>query len=310
MEPKQISDIVVRKRIRSKYQNTDDHDAEAREQTRLRALQAFDPRQKQHHTKTTEHVYSLIKSLLEVFPEAVLFKSIEGPGILIKNNANIIKIANEIIHKKKANDEKITEFLQNIVISDKENNLLEKSTRGLVNNSAWKELRKGRITVSVGHNVHTKLSNIAKKRKRPFPRTTTLVAKVILNSYKDLSKLPVITSGIKNKEKCLKRFYVEEACKQEKVKLQQCGLYIGKTRPFIAVSPDYIMHCKCHDQSVIEFKCPHAVRNKTLCDSFNEFSFLTKINDKITLKNTQIPHLNNNTNGTDSLHQKLLCCMG
>ena len=47
------------------------------------------------------------------------------------------------------------------------------------------------------------------------------------------------------------------------------------------------MHCKHHGQSVVEIKCPHAVRSNTLCDSFNEYFFLTKINDKITLKKTR-----------------------
>ena len=71
-----------------------------------------------------------------------LFKSIEGLGIPTKNNTNIIDIANEIIHKKKANDGKITEFLIKIKISGKERDLLEKSTCGQANNSAWKELRR------------------------------------------------------------------------------------------------------------------------------------------------------------------------
>ena len=35
---------------------------------------------------------------------------------------------------------------------------------------------------------------------------------------------------------------------------------------------------------MVEIKGPHAARNKTLCDSFDEYSFLTKTNDKITLK--------------------------
>ena len=103
--------------------------------------------------------------------------------------------------------------------------------------------------------------------------------------------------------------YAEEACKHGKVKLQPCGLYIDKTRPFIAASLDNIMHCKCHGQSVVEIKCPHAVRNKTLCDSFNECFFLTKINDKNTLKKTQILQPNNNTNGANRFCKRLLCCM-
>ena len=184
IKPKRISDIVVRKRIRSKYQNTDDQHTEAREQTRLRVLQAFDLRQEPHLTKTNEQVSSLINSLLEVCPEAALFKSIDGLGIPTKNDANINDIANKITHKKKANDEKITEFLQKLVISDKV--YLKKNTREQANNSAWKELRKGRITASVCHDVHTKVSNIAKKRKPPFPKITPLLAKLI-NRDEDLS---------------------------------------------------------------------------------------------------------------------------
>ena len=91
-------------------------------------MQAFDPRQEPHCTKANEQVSSVMNFLLQFYLEAVLFKSIEGLGISTKKkkNANIINIANEIIHKKKANDEKITEFLQKLVISDKERDLLEK----------------------------------------------------------------------------------------------------------------------------------------------------------------------------------------
>ena len=55
-EPKRISDIVVRKCLRSKYQNSDDQDGEVREQTRLHALQAFYPTQEPHRTKSNEQV--------------------------------------------------------------------------------------------------------------------------------------------------------------------------------------------------------------------------------------------------------------
>ena len=133
------------------------------------------------------------------------------------------------------------------------------------------------------HDVHTNISNAAKKRMPPFRKTLPLVAKLISRD-KDLSKLPAITWGIENEKNGLKTFYAEEACKHEKVKLQPCGLYIDKTRPFIAASPDIIMHCKYHGESVVEIKCPQVLRNKTLCDTFNECFFLTKRNDKITLK--------------------------
>ena len=76
----------------------------------------------------------------------------------------------------------------------------------------------------MSHDLYTKVSNIAKKRKPHFPKTTPLVAKLI-NRDKGLSKLPAITWGIENEEKGLKKFYAKESCKHKKVKLQQCGLY-------------------------------------------------------------------------------------
>ena len=73
----------------------------------------------------------------------------------------------------------------------------------------------------MSHDVYTKVNNIVKKRKPPFPKPTPLVAKLI-DRDKDLSKLPTITWGIENEEKKgFKKFYAKEACKHEKVKLEK-----------------------------------------------------------------------------------------
>ena len=47
----------MRNGIRSKYQNTDDQDAQVKQQRRLCAFQAFNPRQEPHRTKTNEQVF-------------------------------------------------------------------------------------------------------------------------------------------------------------------------------------------------------------------------------------------------------------
>ena len=73
------------------------------------------------------------------------------------------------------------------------------STHGQSNNSAWKELLKDIITASVCHDVYTKVSNITKKKKPPFQKTTPILAKLI-NRDEDLSKLPAITRCIENEE--------------------------------------------------------------------------------------------------------------
>ena len=79
------------------------------------------------------------------------------------------------------------------------------------------------------HDVYTKVSKIAKKRKPPLPKTAPLVVKLI-NRDKDLSKFPAITWGIEHEEKGFKKFYAKEASKHERVKLQPCWLCMDKTR--------------------------------------------------------------------------------
>ena len=48
-----------------------------------------------------------------------------------------------MINRKIENNEKIVNFLQKLVINSKQRDFIEKSARRQVNNSAWKELRKG-----------------------------------------------------------------------------------------------------------------------------------------------------------------------
>lgn len=48
-----------------------------------------------------------------------------------------------MINRKIENNEKIVNFLQKLVINSKQRDFIEKSACRQVNNSAWKELRKG-----------------------------------------------------------------------------------------------------------------------------------------------------------------------
>ena len=134
--------------------------------------------------------------------------------------------------------------------------------------------------------MYSKISNTIEKRKHPLLKATPLVSNLI-NRGKNLSKLATINWGNGNEGKGLKNIYPKKVCKQENVKIPPCGLYIDKSRTFIAASSDIIMHYKCYGQNVVEIKCPHVVRSKTPCDAFSECFSKTKTNDKITLKKTQ-----------------------
>lgn len=46
--------------------------------------------------------------------------------------------------------------------------------------------------------------------------------------------------------------------------ITRTGVYLSITHPFLAASPDGIVHCECHGTSVLEVKCPFNYRNYTI----------------------------------------------
>ena len=53
---------------------------------------------------------------------------------------------------------------------------------------------------------------------------------------------------------------------------------VDLTRPYIGASPDALMLSKCHDQSIVEIKCPYAIKyssyiaeNVGKCSFFYQF---------------------------------------
>ena len=59
---KDVIDIIVRKRVRTKYKSKEVQDEESREEKRLQELLNFNPRQNAHRSKTGEHMSQLFES--------------------------------------------------------------------------------------------------------------------------------------------------------------------------------------------------------------------------------------------------------
>ena len=81
----------------------------------------------------------------------------------------------------------------------------------------------------------------------------------------------------------LKQFYSVEACKHEDFKLENAGLFLDCTRPYIGASPDAIMYCKCHAKSAIEVKSPHSIKDKSVLEGAENCDFLTIVNNMVTI---------------------------
>ena len=55
------------------------------------------------------------------------------------------------------------------------------------------------------------------------------------------------------------------------LEIVECGLNVCKEKSFIRVSPDGIVHCKCHSEDrILEIKCPYASRALTVREVVKE----------------------------------------
>ena len=95
IEPKRISDIVVRKKLRTQADKKGDENSEG---IRANALNTYDPRHTQHRVITDESVSDLYGKLYNVTPTSVVFKCIPmGDDDAVSSKIySLADIANEV----------------------------------------------------------------------------------------------------------------------------------------------------------------------------------------------------------------------
>ena len=130
IEPKRISEIAVRKKMRSSMGDKP-KDTIPREEKRIQELNLFD-RTNIHRNQYSLSVFFYSLSLSSL--SAVLFKSLEGMSIVTSMSLSLTNTANEVVvnHKNSSSDEKITLLLRKLCFTEKEIQNIEKSTRGTV----------------------------------------------------------------------------------------------------------------------------------------------------------------------------------
>ena len=162
---------------------------------------------------------------------------------------------------------------------------IERKTLQQSNNPLWFEMRKGSLTASKHHDIYTKINTISKSTSDIKPKTTRMVANIIYGS--NFKKNIALQWGIDNETKALKAFYAKEVSKHIDFKTEKAGLFISKTKTYIAASPDAIMSCKCHVKSTIEIKCPYSLKDKELAFAdIDNCSFLVVSDGQVMLKRT------------------------
>ena len=178
----------------------------------------------------------------------------------------------------------IDRFTNCLTFNDRQIHELEKCTRNQSNSQYWWDQRKGRITASHFHKVHTKMQTILRRRGNPVKTCVTPLIQELVDPV-PLEKIPSLDWGKSNEHNAAAAFMKLEGVKHSHPKLLPCGLFILKSHPYIGATPDNIFTCKCCEHRIcVEYKCPYSIREHDVSDSWDKTDFLEKVNDIIQLK--------------------------
>ena len=246
----------------------------ARESAQARL--AFEPRRTGDDSIEVGTIQSFLSGLEKINKDAVLFTGIKMTSKHVADSRcplPICDMANNVNLTNVPDDEVSEHFMEAVRLSPEQCAAIEVATRGQ-GNSTWLDQRKGRITATKAHAIHTKVNTLmSRKRKK------VVISKTVANTIyggKDISHLPNIAYGKKHEDDAKKGFYSKEAINHKKFVLESPGLYVSEDIPYLAASPDYIMRCECCGTSVIEIKCPANLESVTVDVGYSNTDFLEK----------------------------------
>ena len=155
--------------------------------------------------------------------------------------------------------ENVTVFTKSLEMTDKQINDVKKVTSKQNINTEWGHYRSGRLTASNFHKIFTKVETLKKQPDKD--------AEALINTITGSAKR-VQTKGMKHGialEPHAKRKYCYLMTKSRShvnLKVNEIGIVIDKTYPFIGVSPDMEITCTCCGTGIGEIKCPYSVRDQ------------------------------------------------
>lgn len=129
---------------------------------------------------------------------------------------------------------------------------IEEDTRGQSKSSLWFDLREGRISASIAHEVCTR----AKKLIAGKVCDATSVIRLIIEGKKITADLPSLRYGRESEVEAAETYYVVKNVDHENLSVKECGLYIHNKLSFLCASPDRIVSCRCCGEGLLEVKCP------------------------------------------------------
>ncbi len=278
VQPKKIKDLRFR----------EDNRVDVDKETPKRELssefkQTFDPRRPCDRVVTKQSQEDFLAKWKMINNMSVIFKAYtsQDPEINVPPPLTEAAALHLQTYSNNGEPELISHFLESLHYTGEQCDTIEKVSRGQGDSSDWHEQRKGRITASVFHEVHTKVQTIIAGRKRVI-KVKPLTARII-GQQPSLEHLPAIQWGKVHEKNAKDAFIKSEFGKHKKLKVQEAGLFIKKDLPYIGASPDAVGYCDCCTQFVVECKCPYAIRDKEVNDAWNETDFLRMVNGALSL---------------------------
>ncbi len=134
--------------------------------------------------------------------------------------------------------------------------LIEEVTRDQSDQPLWHRFRKHRISASRCHEYFT----VSKKGSKEI--SNALWRK--FSGFSDISDVAPVRWGRIKENVARQAFLSEMERTHDDAQILRTGLFISTENPVLAASPDGIFKCSCHEEALIEIKCPWSARDGSI----------------------------------------------
>ncbi len=162
-----------------------------------------------------------------------------------------------------------------VVVTGEEARNIEEATRGQSTCDEWMKERRKRLTAS-------NVGSVAKMRK-----TTKRSKKVQTLLYSTFRGNKATQYGADNEDKVRQQYVADLVADGNNLELRECGIFISKSTPWLAASPDGVIYDRSNNTSVVgllEIKCPYSARDISIDEAAKTSSFCLADNDMHKLK--------------------------
>ena len=125
----------------------------------------------------------------------------------------------------------------------------------------WFKFRQGRITTSI---IKETVCKVSDDQKILNPLKLKTITKKVCEPKESDFKSKATEWGITN-EPIGRKMYIQLMKNKHKVlHVTKTGFFTSVDYPFIGASPDGIIQCGCHDERLLEIKCPFTYRGLSI----------------------------------------------